>query len=147
MPLSSPMRASAVNEEMRPVNSEYRASAFCNCVAEAPGKFVPENIPIEGSEFANARFAVGISVWFFAQIVYCVALAPMVKLCAPLSHVTTSSPRIAVALRDEGVSVPLGFVSCWPTFGNDRNTPFEFATLPVVIEGVNSGKKSTGAPL
>ena len=44
-------------------------------------------------------------------------------------------------------SVPLGFVSCELTFGNDRNTPLLFAMLPVVIDDVNSGKKSTGAPL
>ena len=78
---------------------------------------------------------------------YCVALAPNVKVCAPFSHVTLSSPRNAVALREDGVGLPLGDVSVDPTDGKVNWTPFELAKLPVNIDELYSGKKSTGAPL
>src|SRR5437899_1721866 len=141
------MRASALNCWMRPVSSAYRFWAAVNCVADAPGKFVALNIASAGSPCVTAKVTLGTSVWSFAQSVYCVYDAPIVKLCAPFSHVTLSSNKSAVALRDEGTSVLLGDWSVLPTEGKLNRSPFEFATVPVNCDALNSSKKRTGAQL
>ncbi len=107
------------------------------------------NIAVPGSLGAVPMFAVGISVWFFSQTVYCVAEPPNAKLCVPLSHVTASSNNNAVALRDEGVGLlnalvvafaPPGDVSWLPTEGNATLNPFVLAVLPDHRLGSSSGK-------
>src|SRR5437773_2657063 len=150
------MRASEVTWLMRPVSSAYRFWAAVRVADEAPGKFVALNIADAGSLGRTAKFAVGSSVWFLAHNVYWVTEAPMVKLCAPLSQVTLSSTRSAVAFRDDGVGVfgalvvllaPPGDVSWLPTEGNATLTPFMLAGLADHRAGVNCGENSTGAPL
>src|SRR5437763_8603270 len=120
---------------MRPVRSAYRFWAAVSCAADAFGKFVVLNIAIAGSDGTTPKLTVGTSIWFFAQSVYCVAEPPIVKLCAPFSHVTLSSTSSAVALRDDGVApfaafviafAPPGDVNWLPTDGNASVTPFMF---------------------
>src|SRR5438876_6900960 len=132
---------------MRPVRSAYRFCAAVSCVVDAPGKFAWLNIGNAGSFDRTAKVTLGTSVWSFAQSVYCVYDAPIVKLCAPFSHVTLSSNNSAVALRDEGTSVLLGDWSVCPTDGKLNLSPFEFATVPVSCDALNSSKKCTGALL
>src|SRR5438445_2621789 len=118
------MRAFDATWLTRPVSSAYRCCAEVNCAADAPGKFVALNIAIAGSELTTSKLAVGTSIWFFAHNVYCVTEAPIVKLCAPLSQVTLSSMRCAVAFRDEGVAALPGEVRLAPTLGKDMLMPF-----------------------
>src|SRR5437773_852154 len=132
------MRASALSCWMRPVTNAYRFCAAVSCAADAPGKFAALNIADAGSPCVTANVTLGTSVWFFCQRVYCVYDAPIVKLCAPFSHVTLSSNRSAVALRDEGTSVLLGDWSVCPTDGKLKRSPFEFASVPVSCETLNS---------
>src|SRR5262245_3276628 len=113
---------------MRPVRSAYRFWAAVSCADDAFGKFVPLNIARAGSLATTSKLTDGSSVWVLFQSVYCVQENPVVKLWRPLSHVTVSSIRSVVALRDDccvGVFELLpGDCSVEPTEGNVRLMPF-----------------------
>src|SRR5262245_25453506 len=105
-------------ELTRPVSSAYNRPAAVMFVADAPGKFAAVNRPLAGSVVSVSKLTLGTSVWFFAQMSYCVNDPPKLRLWRPFSHVSVSSTSRLFALRDCGAGAGPGLVNAVLIVGN-----------------------------